>query len=41
MVEEKVQKEKMHTRQKEVEFKMLASQIPIQYIRNDQNEGEG
>lgn len=34
MVEEKVQKEKMHTRQKEVEFKMLASQINPHFIYN-------
>ena len=34
MVEEKVQKEKMHTRQKEVEFKMLASQINPHFLYN-------
>lgn len=34
MVEEKVQKEKLHTRQKEVEFKMLASQINPHFLYN-------
>lgn len=34
MVEERVQKEKMHTRQKEVEFKMLASQINPHFLYN-------
>lgn len=34
IVEEKVQKEKMHTRQKEVEFKMLASQINPHFLYN-------
>ncbi|MCH5267578.1 MAG: sensor histidine kinase [Lachnospiraceae bacterium] len=34
MIEEKVQKEKMHTRQKEVEFKMLASQINPHFLYN-------
>lgn len=34
MVEEKVQKEKMHTRQKEVELKMLASQINPHFLYN-------
>lgn len=33
-VEEKVQKEKLHTRQKEVEFKMLASQINPHFLYN-------
>lgn len=34
MVEEKVQKEKLHTHQKEVEFKMLASQINPHFLYN-------
>lgn len=34
IVEEKVQKEKLHTRQKEVEFKMLASQINPHFLYN-------
>lgn len=34
MIEERVQKEKMHTRQKEVEFKMLASQINPHFLYN-------
>lgn len=34
VVEEKVQKEKLHTRQKEVEFKMLASQINPHFLYN-------
>lgn len=34
MVEEQVQKEKLHTRQKEVEFKMLASQINPHFLYN-------
>ena len=34
VVEEKVQKEKIHTRQKEVEFKMLASQINPHFMYN-------
>lgn len=33
-VEEKVQKEKLHTKQKEVEFKMLASQINPHFLYN-------
>ncbi len=34
VVEEKVQKEKLHTKQKEVEFKMLASQINPHFLYN-------
>lgn len=34
IVQEKVQKEKLHTRQKEVEFKMLASQINPHFLYN-------
>ncbi|MCD7824864.1 MAG: sensor histidine kinase [Clostridiaceae bacterium] len=34
MVEERVQKEKMHTKQKEVEFKMLSSQINPHFLYN-------
>ena len=34
IVREKVQKEKLHTRQKEVEFKMLASQINPHFLYN-------
>ena len=34
VVEEQVQKEKLHTRQKEVEFKMLASQINPHFLYN-------
>lgn len=34
VVEEQVQKEKMHTQQKEVEFKMLASQINPHFLYN-------
>ena len=34
MVEEKVQKEKLHTHQNEVEFKMLASQINPHFLYN-------
>jgi two-component system sensor histidine kinase YesM len=34
MVDEQVQKEKLHTRQKEVEFKMLASQINPHFLYN-------
>ena len=34
MVEEQVQKEKIHTKQKEVEFKMLASQINPHFLYN-------
>lgn len=34
MVDEQVQKEKLHTKQKEVEFKMLASQINPHFLYN-------
>lgn len=34
IVQEKVQKEKLHTRQKEVEFKMLSSQINPHFLYN-------
>lgn len=34
VVDEKVQKEKLHTKQKEVEFKMLASQINPHFLYN-------
>ena len=34
IVEEQVQKEKIHTKQREVEFKMLASQINPHFLYN-------